>query len=98
MACDYKFELESAFSKATGDRDWHARIVSPRSELFREMDIKVTLRGANTLRFMPYAIKSGQGADGRWFSFNFKDAGEAPFDGSGEEIRLLCTLIYEVAK
>ena len=84
MSGNYSFQLESAFSKATGDRDWHARIVSPRSELFQEMDIKVMLRGANTVRFMPYAIKSGQRADGRWFSFNFKDGGEAHSTGQGK--------------
>jgi hypothetical protein len=98
MSGDYKFELESAFSGATGNRDWHARVVSPRLEAFKEMDLRVELRGENTLRFAPYAIKCGIGADGRWFSFNFKDGAETPFDGSGEEITLFCTLIYEVEK
>jgi len=87
-------ERESEFVRATGDRDWHARIGSPHLEHFQEIDLGVTLRGANTFRFFPYALKTGTDGNGRWFSLNFKDGGEQPFDGTGDEIRLYCRLIY----
>jgi hypothetical protein len=32
--------------------------------------------------------------NGRWFSFNFKDWGETPFDGEGREVILYCTVKY----
>jgi hypothetical protein len=98
MSGGYTFHLESAFARATGDRDWHARVQSPRLEQFQEMDLGVVMRGENSTRFFPYAIKSGIDGNGRWFSFNFKDGGDVPFDGTGDEIKLLCMLIYEAAK
>ncbi len=95
---DYVLKFTSLFVRATGDRDWHANITSPRTEQFEELDLLVTARGANTTRFFPYAIKSGTRGGERWFSFNFKDGGDTPFDGTGDEITLFCTLHYAVPK
>ncbi len=95
---DYKFELESPFSPGTNNRVWHAGIVSPRPEAFKEMEINVYVRGVQTGQFMVYAIKSGIAAGGREFSYNFQDYAAVPFDGTGDEIKLTCTLTYDVAK
>lgn len=94
----YEFEIESRFSRATGDRDWHATIDSPRPESFQEMDLRVTVRGENTTRFFPYAIKAACHGAGRRFTYDFKDGGETPFDGTGDEITLFCTLYYDAPK
>jgi hypothetical protein len=94
----YVFKLESKFARATGNRDWHATIDSPRSEPFREMELRVTARGENTNRFFPYAIKAGPHGAGLRFSYDFKDGGDVPFDGTGDEITLYCTLYYDAPK
>lgn len=95
---DYIYELKSPFSQATGNRDWHAGVTSPRTENFEEMDLRVTARGENTTRFFPYEIKSGVSGVERWFSFTFKDGEDMPFDGTGDELILICTLHYAVPK
>lgn len=95
---NYVYERKSAFVRATGDRDWHANITSPRTENFEEIDLLVTAHGENTTTFFPYAIKSGIRGGERWFSFNFKDGAEKPFDGTGDEVILTCTLRYAVPK
>lgn len=95
---EYEYDLKSCFHRATGDRHWHANVTSPRPEAFREMELRVAARGENTTRFFNYSIKTESVGAGRHFSFTFQDGGESPFDGSGDEITLFCTLTYDVPK
>jgi hypothetical protein len=95
---DYVFECSSTFDRATGDRDWHANILAPHTAQFIDMELRITERGKNTTRFFPYSIKSGILGTKRQYSFTLKDGGEIPFDGTGNELTLFCTLTFAVEK
>jgi len=95
---NYVFEDSSIFHRATGDRDWHAEILSPHTEQFIEMDLRITERGQNTTRFFPYSIKSGILGTKRQYSFTLKDGGKIPFDGVGKDLILFCALTFDVDK
>ncbi|MEQ1719460.1 MAG: hypothetical protein ABL907_26290 [Hyphomicrobium sp.] len=95
---NYVFEGKSTFDRATGDRDWHANILAPHTEQYIDMELRVTERGSNTTRFFPYSIKSGIRGAERLYSFTLKDGGDTPFDGTGEDLILFCTLTFPVDK
>ena len=93
--------FKCAFAKAdgVGNLVWHSRFESPITEQLEEMDIAISIRGDQTNRFVPYAIKSGLSpsinGDVRTFSFNFSDACNPPFPPEqAADIEFVCTMFY----
>ena len=67
----------------------HVRICDQGNLFIREQEV---------FQFVPYSIKSGLNSEGRWFSFNYRDSADVPFDGPKEVFKLRCGLHYAVEK